>query len=96
MLGCRSSHLLHDRARFVAEDFENALDPRLTKGAKAPQIRPPYAYGLSAHRQCFDDVCATAKAAVYEDRDSSADRLDDFRQDFDCRMAAVDDASPMI
>jgi hypothetical protein len=42
-------HLQHDRARFVAKDFEYALDTRLAKGAEPPQIRPAYAYGLGAY-----------------------------------------------
>src|SRR5215472_3059552 len=95
MLDRRRSDLLHGGARFVTEDLEDALDTRLTEGAKAPQIRPPDADGLRAHSQGLDDICATTEAAVDKHRDTAADCFDDFRQDLD-RREAVDDTPAAV
>ena len=73
------------------EDLQDALDTRLTEGTKTPQIRPSNAYRLRAHGERFDDICSPAEAAVHEHWHAAADCLDDFRQDLDCRAAAIYD-----
>jgi hypothetical protein len=88
--------LLHGGARLGAQNFEHALDTRLTKCPEAPQIRPADAHGLCAHCQCFDDVGAATEAAVDQHRHAIADRLNDFRQSIDGRATAVLDPPSVI
>jgi len=61
----------------ISSSGESA-ETRLTESTEAPEVGPADTYGLGAHRQSLDDICAATEAAVHEHGHAAADRLNDF------------------
>src|SRR5690242_496412 len=96
LLDRRRADLLHHRIGFRAQKLEHALDPALTEGAEAPDVRPADAHRIGADAQRLDHVGAAAETAVDDDRDAALYRLHDFRQRVDGRAPGILAARAMI
>ena len=70
--------------------------PSSPAASDAPKMRAPDHDRARAKRQRLDDVDASAKAAVDQDRDSAADRFDHSGQRADRRDRAVELSSSMV
>src|SRR5262245_5322182 len=74
------STLLHGRARLRAYEIEYTFDTLLAESAKAPEIGPPDANRLRAHRKPFNHIGPATESAVDNHDHAAVDRRNNLRQ----------------
>ena len=75
--------LSHDGAQLAGENIEYRLDARLAIGRKPPALRTSNANCRCSQGQRLEHVGSPTYATVQQNRSSTANRSDDFRQALD-------------
>ena len=86
----------HGERQFRPQDFENALHASRAERAQAPEWCPAHLHGICTQRQSLENVAAAPYAAVHQNRDAAADRVDDFRKYFKRGRSVVQIAPAVI
>lgn len=93
---CWGAAELHAADEFLSEQFHHVGDAFAAGGCESVDVGSADADRVSAQRQGFEDVGASAEAAVDQDGDFALNGVHDFREGFDGAAAAFELTAPMI
>jgi len=79
-----------------AEDFEGAEDAGIASGGHAVGVGAAYENGAGAKADGFDDVGATADAAIHQDFGAAVYGGDDFGKRADCGIDGIELTATVI